>query len=324
MKMKIKIMLIGISLLLVSVSVVQAATIEIVDVGNTGNGNAWISGGPLGAVDYEYRMGKYEVTAAQYTEFLNAVADTDAYDLYHTSMAGTTFGCGITQSGASGSYSYSVNSSFATRPAVYVNWGSAARFANWLHNGQPTGVQDATTTEDGAYYLNGATNVTALMAVSRESDWKWALPTDSEWFKTGYHKNDGDTPNYFIFPTSSDTAPGMAKNLTNFPDGPLEDPGNYANYGGVYDEVTRHTHVGDLEDSASPYGTFDQCGNAKEWTEGKGASDTQRSSLGGNFNDSSNYELSKIKRTTDPTTALWGLGFRVVTGPPAGTLIVIK
>ena len=38
-------------------------------------------------VDYRYRIGKTEVTVGQYTEFLNAVADTDAYALYHLSMA---------------------------------------------------------------------------------------------------------------------------------------------------------------------------------------------------------------------------------------------
>ena len=39
-----------------------------------------------GAVNYEYNIGKYEVTAAQYTEFLNAVAKTDTNGLYGTNM----------------------------------------------------------------------------------------------------------------------------------------------------------------------------------------------------------------------------------------------
>ncbi len=36
------------------------------------------------------------------------------------------------------------------------NWGDAARFANWLENGQPTGPEGTGTTETGSYTLNGA------------------------------------------------------------------------------------------------------------------------------------------------------------------------
>ena len=37
----------------------------------------------------------------------------------------------------------------------YVSFYDALRFANWLHNGQPSGPQDSTTTEDGAYTFSG-------------------------------------------------------------------------------------------------------------------------------------------------------------------------
>jgi hypothetical protein len=74
--------------------VVRAVTIETVHVGNPGNfgelSGADASGyGPdriCGAVGYTYNIGKYEVTAGQYSEFLNAVAKTDAYNLYNASM----------------------------------------------------------------------------------------------------------------------------------------------------------------------------------------------------------------------------------------------
>ena len=48
-------------------------------------------GGPLtglGAVGYAYQIGEYDVTTAQYCQFLNAVATTsDPYGLYNPSMA---------------------------------------------------------------------------------------------------------------------------------------------------------------------------------------------------------------------------------------------
>ena len=69
---------------------------------------------------------------------------------------------GITQSGSSGSYSYSVtgsDSQAANCPIFDVSWGDAARFCNWLQNGQPTGAEGTGTTETGAYTLNGATTM---------------------------------------------------------------------------------------------------------------------------------------------------------------------
>src|SRR5665647_1441137 len=73
---------------------VYAVNMETVPVGNPGNAGE-LSGagaggyGPdriCGAVAHAYNIGKYEVTAGQYTEFLNAVAKTDTYGLYSTSM----------------------------------------------------------------------------------------------------------------------------------------------------------------------------------------------------------------------------------------------
>ena len=61
---------------MVAVAVGQAAgaNIETVPVRNVGN-TADTTG--YGGVSYEYSIGKYEVTAGQYTELLSAVAATD-------------------------------------------------------------------------------------------------------------------------------------------------------------------------------------------------------------------------------------------------------
>ena len=69
--------------------------IETVTVGNPGNDGELSGSGAdgygadriCGAVDYVYNIGKFEVTAGQYTEFLNAVAATDTYGLYNPNMA---------------------------------------------------------------------------------------------------------------------------------------------------------------------------------------------------------------------------------------------
>jgi len=111
---------------------------QMVTVGDVGNAPDPATGGLYGAVAYEYRIGKYDVTIGQYAAFLNAVAKTDAYGLYNTSMGTNLNIAGISRSGSPGSYAYSVmtnGGSSANRPITFVSWFDAARFANWMHNG---------------------------------------------------------------------------------------------------------------------------------------------------------------------------------------------
>ncbi|MSR26791.1 MAG: PEP-CTERM sorting domain-containing protein, partial [Planctomycetaceae bacterium] len=127
-----------------------AVSIDMVTVGNAGNTN---DTGLIGAVAYDYQIGKYDVTIGQYTAFLNAVAATDTYSLYNSSMGTDGNIKGISRTGGSDSYTYSVLGS-ANRPITYVSWWDSARFSNWMANGQPTGAQTSTTTENGAYNVN--------------------------------------------------------------------------------------------------------------------------------------------------------------------------
>lgn len=73
------------------------------------------------------------------------------------------------------------------KPIGYISWGDAARFANWLTNGQPTGMQGAGTTETGSYTLNGAMTNTALQAVTRNANARYVVPTENEWYKAAYY-----------------------------------------------------------------------------------------------------------------------------------------
>lgn len=260
--------------------------LETVPVGRLGNTSDDTG---FGAVSYEYWISKYEVTAGQYCEFLNAVARTDAYGLYDANMATDASGCKIQRGGTADDYTYSVQPEWANRPVNYVSWGDAARFCNWLQNGQLVGAQDDNTTEDGAYHLVGATSDEALLAVSRAPNAMWVIPNEDEWYKAAYHKNDGDTANYFDYPTSSDYIDvGMA------------------NYGW---SVGCTTVVGAYGVS-SPYGTFDQGGNVWEWNEAR-LYEQGRGVRGGALREAGGYLLASGQYRNAPTVAYNQLGFRV-------------
>lgn len=226
-------------------STVRASiTIPTVAVGDPGNAADPTTG--FGSVAYSYNIGTTEVTVAQYAAFLNAVAATDTYGLYNTNMSGSL--TGITRSGSSGSYTYAVNSGRGNFPVNYVSFWDATRFANWLHNGQPTGGQNASTTEAGAYTLTsaGITNNT----VTRNAGWQWAVADANEWHKAAYYQPasaGGPSSSYWPWPTSSNDDPTFeGAFLYRAPTGNIAEVGTYA---------------------ANYSGTFDMAGNLGEWSE---------------------------------------------------------
>jgi len=285
------------------------ASLVTVQVDNPGN--AADSTG-YGRVNYNYGIGKYEVTAAQYVEFLNAVAATDTYGLYSERMNidsglfNAKYGCNIKRSGSSGSYTYSVSSIYANRPVNNVSWGDAARFANWLENGQPTGEQGPGTTETGTYTLNGVTTAVDLLIITRNPNSTWAITSEDEWYKAAYYNP--VTSSYFNYATSSN----------NFPGNDLNDvSGNNANYD-TFSLKNRYytTIIGEFQNSVSPYGTFDQSGNIWEWNEGIpwDPSDPARCVRGGSFNDPP-YMNKALRGGITPAGEGPDFGFRISVVP---------
>jgi formylglycine-generating enzyme required for sulfatase activity len=318
-------------------TIAHAATIETVPVGNPGNANDPATGHLYGAVSHAYNIGKYEVTVGQYTEFLNAVAASDTYALYNTSMATNLNIAGIARSGASGSYSYSVIGS-PNHPVTYVSWGDAARFANWLHNGQPNGAQGPGTTETGAYTLNGATSSAALLAVTRVAGARWFIPTENEWYKAAYFQpavQGGDSDSYWAYPMRtnsvpySDQPPGATPDNTrvgNFywDDGTANgyDDG-FAVTGSTSQSSSQNylTDVGVYTSSPTYYGTFDQGGNVYEWNE-TAVNTLSRGVRGGWWDDNSGSLRASYRQWRNPLVETFQLGFRMASIPEPGTLLL--
>jgi formylglycine-generating enzyme required for sulfatase activity len=320
--------------LLICSDTLGAITIETVPVVNAGNANDPVDGDQstggiqnFGSVDYAYNIGKYEVTVGQYTAFLNAVAATDTYDLYNPEMATNLNIAGINRDGAPGSFTYAVIGS-PNRPVTYVSWGDAARFANWLHNGQPTGPQDVATTEDGSYTLHGAISNASLGAVWRKPGALWFIPRENEWYKAAYHQpaaQGGDADDYWNYAMRtnsvpySDQPPGATPDNTRVGNVYKDDDiangydNGLAATGAPYSSNQNYlTDVGSYTSSPSFYGTFDQGGNVMEMNETLTGPDV-RGWRGGSWYDSVGVAQATSRYDQRPTVEVFQLGFRVGT-----------
>ena len=269
-----------------------------------------------GSVPYVYKMGTYDVTTAQYCQFLNAVAKTaDPYGLYNSNMATifpTYYGAniGIRQGGSPGNYAYSVLGN-GNMPVFCVTWGDAARFCNWLCNGQPTGTEGLATTESGAYYLNGATTDYQLINIaspphSGGAAAEYFLPTEDEWYKAAYYSGGGTASAYWTYPTQSNLTPTNSLGLA-------ATSNNDANYliGSTYSDPANYlTPVGSFASSPGHYGTYDMGGDVFQWNESIPLP-SERGLLGGCFYAPAEYLTFSGAEQNIPTYDDNGLGFRV-------------
>jgi formylglycine-generating enzyme len=296
------------SLLLIAALLVAlpaaAVDIEYVAVRDPGNPadtatNCLNDAPDCGSVPYNYAISKYEITNAQYAEFLNAVAASDdPFGLYNPPMSISLF-----FDLSTGMFVYSVPAGSENNPVVLVSWYDALRFANWLHNGQPTGAQEAWTTEDGAYTFPVSADA------PRNAGANAFLPTESEWYKAAYY--DPALPGYYEYPAGADAeticaAPGSTPNTAN------------CNFG-----VGAVAAVGAYTGSPSPYGTFDQGGNVWEWNE-QVVSGSYRGIRGGGFASSGPAALAASSPNFDgPGNEDENVGFRVARPVPEPTQVLL-
>ena len=274
----------------------NAFSIDFVTIGSPGN-EADTTGAPnpIGAVDYIYNLGKYEISRNQ-IEKVNAVG-----------------GLGVTLSDMS---DYGGNG--ANRPATGMSWNKAARFVNWLNISK--GYQ-------AAYNFTGSlsNDNLALWSIEnssqggvnrfRHKDAYYFLPSMDEWYKGAFGSPSGDWYNY---PTGSDNVP-MAVNEGTTPETVV---------------VRQNTGPADINNAGglSAFGTMAQGGNVNEFNEsaydGVNDSPMENRDLRGEWWGVSRayFTSASIRRTErlDPSVeGQYEIGFRVAMIPEPSSLSLL-
>jgi formylglycine-generating enzyme required for sulfatase activity len=298
----------------------QAAPVsyQMVTVGNAGNAS---DSNGYGAVAYEYQIGKYGVTIGQYTAFLNAVNPNgqDPSDFYNNQIYDQRMGTDLNMAGISYTAGAAVGAKYSVidnggdssnRPITYVSWFDAARFANWMTNGQGSG-----STETGAYNLATAD---PGVAPAKTPGAAFYIPTENEWYKAAYYSPNygGDgVPGYYVYATQSNTAPGnvvgSTANQANYRD--YYGSGYSVTQSGDYDPDQNYlTDVGAFSASGSFYGTFDQSGNVYQWNDLDSAPGSDRRVRGGAWSSfEAIYMSSSRPYLVAPSYQYRDLGFRL-------------
>ena len=304
-------------------------------VGNAGNpADNQGSQGNYGSVAYDFGIAQTETTVADYVQFLNAVAryvPADAQYNYLTNLWNRDMGLNPTEiigsqierKGDPGNWTYTAAPGADQLPIADVSWFNAARFVNWLNNGQPTYNVFAPDpgTETGAYTLNGTTST---VITTRTAGAKYWLPSENEWYKAAYYDPTKTTVNpetgnagYWKYPTKSDTAPNNPKprDLTG---------ANAATYNAiVFQEGEKLVDAGAYANSASYYGTLNQAGNLWEWTDSyvNDYQDQPNSMVirGGSWSLGLLNPGSNVRRDYTPNETDDDTGFRIAGAQPTVT-----
>ena len=186
-----------------SADTIRGINIDFVTIGNAGNAadTQVMTGGTgdgttgYGAVNYAYRVGKYEVTNAQWNAF--------------TAAAGVP-------TGNDDGYSSPAYFTGAQQPTNKVTWYEAAQFCNYLTSGDKS---------KGAYLFSGNNaNPGSFIGIDRiaaqtapySNGTIYVIPTENEWYKAAYFKPNGS--GYSLYANGLNTLPS-ADNGWNYSGG---------------------------------------------------------------------------------------------------------
>ncbi|GJQ29118.1 MAG: hypothetical protein HBSAPP03_10020 [Phycisphaerae bacterium] len=210
-----------------------------------------------GGVDYEYRIGKYEVTTQQWVEFFNAAYDRADAPLPHL-LPPDFWGAAGTTPNNPGRQRWMVPSGNEMRPVGDISWRMAAMYCNWLTNGKSSeraaflsGAYDVST-----FGFNGGIFTDQLVHSPGAQYW---IPTWDEWLKAAHYdpnkvNGDGSTGGWWQYSNGSDTAYVYGPPSVGQANAGFTTPSPFAIPLGAYA-------------TTSPWGLYDTAGGTTEWTE---------------------------------------------------------
>ncbi|MBX3386790.1 MAG: SUMF1/EgtB/PvdO family nonheme iron enzyme [Phycisphaeraceae bacterium] len=253
--------------------------IEFVTIGAPGNA-PWMGDGTpqdraigRGAVNYEYRIGRFEVTTAQWVEFYNAAFDRPADDRIPHLIPPDHWGAVGTAPTVPGGQRWRVPDGNEYRAVGDISWRMAAIYCNWLHNDKATNREAFLS---GAYDVstfgiddNGFTDQAA-----RSPGAKYFIPTWDEWLKAAHYdpnRHGQDQGGWWTWSNATDMGiiPGPPPSL--IPGGGTGGADGQANSGGwgqIHTGLSPFSiPLGSYPTVQSPWGLLDVAGGTNEWTE---------------------------------------------------------
>ena len=271
-----------------------AFSMNFVPIGNAGNAPDPIYSldGTIGwgTVSYDYNMAVTDVSQTMLASAQAALGGTSVVNLGGGAWAGS-------------------------QPAANVTWYQAAAFVNYLNTSSgyaaaynltfsgstPTGL---TLWTGGNIWTLGGSNP------FRNANTHYFLPSENEWYKAAYHKNDGVTADYWLFATGSDTAPTAVASGT---------AAGTAVYTAGSTNPTAPAAV-DQSGGLSPYGTQGQTGNVWQWEESEffhqpNSIDGTRGVRGGYWGNAPVALQASFRSFGSPTDSANNIGFRVASVP---------
>lgn len=153
----------------------------------------------FGAVSSNFQIGTYQVTAAQYALFLNAITPIEnRYGLYDERMTSDPDVACITYNSDEFPH-YKPISGREDFPITYVDLFCAVRFCNWMSHGCPSINSTAFTpdeinaiTETGAYtiYCDQDSQGPITQWIKATASAPFFIPTEDQWYKAAYYHHD--------------------------------------------------------------------------------------------------------------------------------------
>jgi len=214
-----------------------------------------------GSVDYEYRIGRTEVTTAQWMEYVNTFStQSDELRSFGTPFA---WGAVVDESYSGPRQRWVLSSSFgdAGRVGVFgITWRQAAEYVNWLDNNKSS---DLSAIQNGAYDTSTFATLpdgSFTDQATHNPDAKFWIPTQDEWLKAAHYDPDKDGPGqggWWEYSHASDDPP--------IPGPPGEGETSAGWRTDTLDALA--ILLGSYPKAASPWGLLDVTGGAQEWIE---------------------------------------------------------